>query len=114
MVETTVKPSEIEIVNPSHIVHTYVYPFKKNGVDNLGIVIKMTNGEDVFMKFINKDEAESSLREVYASIAHNQPLFVIQYQRDCCGEVIKSDKAVVGGMTLNTVQEALKNLKANK
>lgn len=110
MVET----SNIKIINPNHITSVHVYPFQKNGVDNLGINISLVGEQTIYMNFINKDEAESSLREVYASMTHNQPLFVIQYQRDCCGETIKSDKAMVGGINLTDVQEALENLKVDK
>ena len=110
MVET----SNIEIVNPSHITSVHVYPFQKNGVDNLGINIGLVGEQTIYMDFTNKKDAEMSLSEIYSSISHNQPLFVIQYHRDCYGKAVRSDNAVVGGMTLNTVQEALRNLKANK
>ena len=110
MVET----SNIEIVNPKHIIFVHTYPFQKNGVDNIGINIDLVGEETIYMNFTDKKDAITSLSEIYSSISHNQPLFVIQYHRDCYGKAVKSDKAVVGGITLNTVQEALKNLKVNK
>lgn len=106
MVET----SNIEIVNPSHITSVHVYPYG----DNLGINIGLVGEQTIYMNFTNKKDAEMSLSEIYSSISHNQPLFVIQYHRDCYGKTVRSDNAVVGGMMLNTVQEALRNLKVNK
>lgn len=108
----TINASNIEIINPKQIMYVHTYPIREtNGKDNVEIKITLCEDRAFYLKFTEKEHAESALREIYGSMVHDSPLFIIQYHRDCYGKPTKSDEAMVGGVQLNTVQEAFKNLK---
>ena len=106
-------PSNILIINPKQIIDVYIHPFVCKGNDSLQVDIHTTNN-GYGLKFANKEDAKRSLSEIYSSMTSKQPLFIIRYHRGCNGEVIKSDEAVIGGMSLACIQKALENLKENK
>jgi hypothetical protein len=104
--------SNIDIVNPRQIKQVHTYPFKEiNGDDNAAIVITLVGDTTIYLQFTNKEDAKSSLREIYDSMTHNMPLFVIQHHRDAYGKPITSDKAVIGGTTLSDVQDGFDDMK---
>ena len=107
-------PSNIEIINPRQIMNVHTYPFREtNGKDNVRITISLHMGNVFCLGFTEKEHAESALREIYGSMVHDSPLFIIQYHRNNYGNVTKSDVAMVGGVQLKAVQEAFNNLKLN-
>lgn len=111
----TINTLNIEIINPKQIKNVHTFPIREtNGKDNVSIHIYLFEGEVFYLRFAEKEHAESALREIYGSMVRDLPLFIIQYQKDCYGEVIKSDAAMVGGVQLKTVQEAFKDLKCAK
>lgn len=115
MAKETINALNIEIINPKQIINVHTYPIREvNGKDNVGIMITLCGGMAFYLGFTKKEHAESALREVYGSMVHDSPLFIIQYHRNCYGNVTKSDEVMVGGVHLNTVQEAFKNLKCAK
>ena len=57
MVET----SNIEIVNPKHIIFVHTYPFQKNGVDNMGINIDKNEYYEIILS--NSNHPENIIRK---------------------------------------------------
>ena len=111
----TINASNIEIINPKQIMNVHTYPIREtNGKDNVRITITLFGGQVFCLQFTEKEHSENTLREIYGSMVHDTPLFIIQYHRDCYGKVTKSDEAMVGGVQLKAVQEAFKDLKCAK
>ena len=114
MEKKIILPSEIEIINPRQIINVHIFPVACKGNETLEAIIYMTNDENYLLRFANKEDAKKSLSEIHSSMTCREPLYIIRYNRSCSGEVIKSDEAVIGGISLTRIQKALENLKENK